>query len=126
VDLVVSTTVTGIAVPSLDARIAVRIGMRPDVKRIPIIGLGCLAGADRVARLHDFPHGRPTSVAMLASVDHVLRCLLLLIMCRSKSRRCRSSGMSVFVDEAAEDAGAEQSASVEVVHRGGMFLRLGW
>lgn len=69
VDLVMSTTVTGIAVPSLDARIAARIGMRPDVKRIPIIGLGCLAGAAGVARLHDFLRGWPTSVAMLVSVE---------------------------------------------------------
>ena len=69
VDIVVSTTVTGIAVPSLDARIAARIGMRPDVKRVPIIGLGCLAGAAGVARLHDFLRGWPTSVAMLVSVE---------------------------------------------------------
>jgi alkylresorcinol/alkylpyrone synthase len=69
VDLVVSTTVTGIAVPSLDARIAARIGMRPDVKRVPVMGLGCLAGAAGVARLHDFLRGWPTSVAVLVSVE---------------------------------------------------------
>lgn len=69
VDLVVSTTVTGIAVPSLDARIASRIGMRPDVKRVPVVGLGCLAGAAGIARLHDFLRGWPTSVAMLVSVE---------------------------------------------------------
>ncbi|MFC4855804.1 type III polyketide synthase [Actinophytocola glycyrrhizae] len=69
VDLVLSTTVTGIAVPSLDARIAARIGMRPDVKRVPVVGLGCLAGAAGIARLHDFLRGWPTSVAMLVSVE---------------------------------------------------------
>lgn len=69
VDLIVSATVTGVVVPSLDARIAARIGMRADVKRIPIIGLGCLAGAAGVARLHDFLRGWPTSVAMLVSVE---------------------------------------------------------
>jgi alkylresorcinol/alkylpyrone synthase len=69
VDLVLSTTVTGIAVPSLDARIAGRINMRPDVKRVPVVGLGCLAGAAGIARLHDFLRGWPNSVAMLVSVE---------------------------------------------------------
>ena len=45
VDLVISATVTGLAVPSLEARIAAQIGLRPDVKRMPLFGLGCVAGA---------------------------------------------------------------------------------
>ncbi|MDT4905697.1 MAG: alkylresorcinol/alkylpyrone synthase [Pseudonocardiales bacterium] len=69
VDLIMSTTVTGIAVPSLEARIAARIGLRPDVKRVPMFGLGCLAGAAGIARLHDFLLGAPTSVAVLVSVE---------------------------------------------------------
>src|SRR3954470_1203290 len=35
VDLIVFTRVTGVAAPSLDARIAARVALRPDVKRIP-------------------------------------------------------------------------------------------
>lgn len=69
VDVVVSTTVTGVAVPSLEARIAARIGLRPDVKRVPMFGLGCVAGAVGVARLHDYLLAYPDQVAVLLSVE---------------------------------------------------------
>ena len=69
VDLIVSTTVTGVAVPSLEARVASELGMRPDVKRIPMLGLGCLAGAAGIARLHDYLDGHPDQVAVLMAVE---------------------------------------------------------
>ena len=69
VDLVVSTTVTGVAVPSLEARIAGRLGMRPDVRRVPLFGLGCVAGAAGLARVHDYLRGNPDGVAVLVSAE---------------------------------------------------------
>jgi alkylresorcinol/alkylpyrone synthase len=69
VDLIVSTSVTGVAAPSLDARLVPRLGLRPDVKRLPIFGLGCVAGAAGIARLHDFLRGDPDGVAVLLSVE---------------------------------------------------------
>ena len=69
VDLVVTATVTGLAVPSLDARIAGTIGLRPDVKRMPLVGLGCVAGAAGIARLHDYLLGHPGDVAVLVAVE---------------------------------------------------------
>lgn len=69
VDLIVTTTVTGAVVPSLDARIAGRLGLRPDVRRIPIFGLGCVAGAAGIARLNDYLRGAPDKVAVLVSVE---------------------------------------------------------
>lgn len=69
VDMITTTTVTGIAVPSLDARIAGRLGLRPDVRRMPLYGLGCVAGAAGVARLHDYLQGDPDGVAVLISVE---------------------------------------------------------
>ena len=69
VDMVMSTTVTGIMVPSLEARVATRMGLRPDVRRVPMFGLGCVAGAAGIARLHDYLKGDPDGVAVLLSVE---------------------------------------------------------
>lgn len=69
VDLVVVATVTGLAIPTLDARIATRLGLRADVKRVPLVGLGCVAGAAGIARLHDYLVGHPDDVAALVCVE---------------------------------------------------------
>jgi alkylresorcinol/alkylpyrone synthase len=69
VDLIISATVTGLAVPSLDARIAALVGLRPDVKRVPLVGLGCVAGAAGVARLNDYLTGHTDEVAVLVAVE---------------------------------------------------------
>ncbi|MFG3496422.1 type III polyketide synthase [Streptomyces sp. NPDC047928] len=69
VDLLVFTSVTGIAAPSVDARLAGRLGLRPDVRRLPLFGLGCVAGAAGIARLHDHLRGWPDHVAVLLSVE---------------------------------------------------------
>jgi alkylresorcinol/alkylpyrone synthase len=69
VDLVVCATVTGLAVPSLEARIAAQVGLRPDVKRVPLVGLGCVAGAAGIARVHDYLLGHPDDVAVLVAVE---------------------------------------------------------
>jgi alkylresorcinol/alkylpyrone synthase len=68
-DALITTTVTGLAVPSLDARIAGRLGLRDDVRRVPLFGLGCVAGAAGTARLHDYLRGAPDGVAALISVE---------------------------------------------------------
>ena len=69
VDLLIFTSVTGIATPSIDARLISRMGMRPDVKRLPLFGLGCAGGAAGLARMHDYLLGRPDDVAVLLSVE---------------------------------------------------------
>ncbi|MEU6279294.1 3-oxoacyl-[acyl-carrier-protein] synthase III C-terminal domain-containing protein [Streptomyces sp. NPDC047028] len=78
VDLLVCTSVTGVAAPSLDARLAGRMGLRPDVKRLPLFGLGCVAGAAGLARVHDYLRGHPDDTAVLLAVE---LCSLTLQRC---------------------------------------------
>ncbi len=69
VDVIVSATVTGLAIPSLEARIAALVGLRPDVRRVPLVGLGCVAGAAGLARLTDLLAGRPGAVGALVAAE---------------------------------------------------------
>lgn len=69
IDCVVSTTVTGLATPSLEARLASRAGLRHDIKRVPLFGLGCAAGAAGLGRLHDYLTGHQDQAALLLSTE---------------------------------------------------------
>ncbi|WP_066937006.1 type III polyketide synthase [Microtetraspora fusca] len=69
VDMIIVASTTGVAAPSLDARMAGRLGLRPDVKRLPLFGLGCVAGAAGISRLHDYLRGAPGEVAVLLTVE---------------------------------------------------------
>lgn len=69
IDFLVYTSVTGLAVPSLDARLMNLLPFRPDLKRIPMFGLGCLGGAAGVARLADLLRSRPEGYGVLLSVE---------------------------------------------------------
>lgn len=96
VDLVMSTTVTGIAAPSVEARIAQRLGLRTDVKRVPMFGLGCVAGAAGIARLHDYLRGAPNDVAVLLSIE-----LCSLTMQRDDDSTANLVATGLFGDGAA-------------------------
>lgn len=69
IDAVFFTSVTGIAAPSVDALLAVRMGLRSDVRRTPSFGLGCVAGAAGLARVADYLDGHPRGVAVLLSAE---------------------------------------------------------
>jgi len=69
VDYLLFTSVTGIAAPSIDARLVPVLGLRGDIKRMPSFGLGCVAGAAGLARVHDYLLGHPDEIALLVSVE---------------------------------------------------------
>ena len=62
-------TVTGVASPSIDARLVNRMQLNPHVRRTPIFGLGCVAGAAGLARAADYVRAWPDQVAVLLSVE---------------------------------------------------------
>jgi len=63
------TSVTGIAAPSLDARLVNRMGLSTNIKRIPIFGLGCVAGAAGISRAADYVRAYPDQAAALLSIE---------------------------------------------------------
>ena len=68
-DAIWCVSVTGIATPSIDARLVNRMGLSPRIKRNPIFGLGCVAGAAGLARAADYVAAFPDEVAALLSVE---------------------------------------------------------
>lgn len=69
VDCLIFVTVTGVATPSIDARLINRLGLPSRTKRLPIFGLGCVAGAAGIARAADYVKAYPDQVAVLLSVE---------------------------------------------------------
>src|SRR6476646_11583363 len=69
IDALFFVSVTGVASPSIDARLVNRMGLSPNIKRIPIFGLGCVAGAAGLARAADYVRAFPDQVAVLLSVE---------------------------------------------------------
>lgn len=109
VDLLIFTSVTGIATPSIDARLVGRLGLRPDVKRLPLFGLGCAGGAAGLARMHDHLLGRPHDVAVLLSVE-----LCSLTFQRDDASMANLVATALFGDGAAAvvACGAERQGEV--------------
>jgi alkylresorcinol/alkylpyrone synthase len=69
VNHLIFVSTTGIATPSVDARIANRLGLRSDFKRTPLFGLGCVAGAVGITRAADYLRAFPGEAAVLLSVE---------------------------------------------------------
>ena len=69
IDSLITVTVTGVATPSIDARLMNRLRLPSRVKRVPIFGLGCVAGTAGIARAADYVRAFPDHVAVLLSVE---------------------------------------------------------
>jgi alkylresorcinol/alkylpyrone synthase len=69
VDIIVTTSSTGIATPSLEARAMVRMGFRSDAVRVPVFGLGCAGGAGGLALAARLASASPGAVVLFVTVE---------------------------------------------------------
>jgi len=69
IDALYVASVTGIASPSLDAKLINRMGLSPNIKRVPIFGLGCVAGASGIARAADYVRAFPKQIAVVLCAE---------------------------------------------------------
>ncbi len=69
VDTVVTVSSTGIATPSLEARAMGALGLRPNVKRVPIFGLGCAGGVSGLAVAQRLARASPGSIVLFVCVE---------------------------------------------------------
>jgi len=63
------TSVTGICSPSIDALLINRMNLPQNIRRTPIFGLGCVAGAAGIARAADYVRAYPGQAAAIVSVE---------------------------------------------------------
>ena len=83
IDAIVTVCSTGVATPSLDARVMERLAFRRDVERLPIFGLGCAGGVLGLARAAAMAQARPDTHVLLLVVE--LCGLTFRLQDRSKS-----------------------------------------
>lgn len=69
VDMLVTVSSTGIATPSLDARLLRRVGFRDDVKRMPLFGFGCAGGVLGLGRAAQLAAAREGEIVLLLVVE---------------------------------------------------------
>lgn len=62
-------SITGVASPSIDARLINRMPLSPNIKRMPIFGLGCVGGAAGIARAADYVRAYPDQSALVLAVE---------------------------------------------------------
>jgi len=69
IDTVVTVSTTGIATPSLDARAHAALGLRADIQRVPVFGLGCAGGVSGLALARQLALAAPGSKVLMVAVE---------------------------------------------------------
>jgi len=105
IDGVVTVSTTGIATPSLEARVGPRMGLRDDVRRVPVFGLGCAGGVNGLA-----------TAARMASADPGSNWLFVTVETCSISIRLDSDDPAAVVATALFGDGAAAAVVTEGDH----------
>src|ERR1700730_12210686 len=109
IDTVVTVSSTGIAKPSLEARVARRMGFRSDVTRVPVFGRGCAGGASGLSIASRLAQSRPGTNVLLVTIE-----LCTLALRLDELTKANIVAVSLFGDGAAAivlragDGGATQ------------------
>jgi len=101
-------SITGISSPSIDARLVNRMKLPVNIKRVPIFGLGCVAGAAGISRAFDYVKAYPKQVAVVLAVE---LCSLTLQQDDLSVANLISSGLFGDGAGAVLVAGAERESS---------------
>jgi len=96
VDTIVTVSSTGIATPSLEARVAGRMGFRSDVARVPVFGLGCAGGASGLSIASKLAQANPGTNVLMVAVE-----LCSLALRLDELTKANIVATSLFADGAA-------------------------
>ena len=96
VDLLITTSCTGFAIPSFDVDLVADLGLRPDVRRLPVAALGCAGGAAALAHAAYFTRARRGAVALVVAAE-----LCTLNLQRDDARTANLVSTALFGDGAA-------------------------
>lgn len=93
IDAIFFISSSGLATPSIDARLINKLPFRHDIKRIPIWGLGCAGGAAGMSRAFDYCQAYPQSNVLVLAVE-----LCSLTFQRDDMSKSNLVGISLFSD----------------------------
>jgi alkylresorcinol/alkylpyrone synthase len=96
IDTVVTVSSTGIATPSLEARVARRLGFRSDISRVPVFGLGCAGGISGLSIASKLAQARPGTNILLVTIE-----LCTLALRLDELTKANIIATSLFADGAA-------------------------
>ncbi len=112
VDVIVTVSSTGIATPSLEARVGQQLGFRPGAARVPVFGLGCAGGVSGLAIASRLARAEPGEIVLLVVVE-----LCTLAFRSDRSNKADVISSALFGDGAAAvvlRAGKDGSAALRI------------